>query len=67
MVKNYIIQYDGDSRQTHTGSKLPTLAVIDPDDVLDNGNNRVVKLFIGAYADEVLKILTVEGAENAIE
>lgn len=67
MVKNYIIQYDDGGRQAYNGSKLPTLAVIDPDDVLDNGNNRVVKLFIGAYADEVLKLLTEEGAEYVIE
>lgn len=67
MVKNYIIQYDEAGRQAYNGIKIPTLAVIDPDDVLDNGNNRVVKLFIGAYAEEVLKILTVEDAEYAIE
>lgn len=67
MVKNYIIQYDDGGRQTYNGSKLPTLAVIDPDDVLDNGNNRVIKLFIGTYADEVLNLLIGEGAENAVE
>lgn len=67
MIKNYIIQYDDGGRQAYNGSKLPTLAVIDPDDVLDNGNNRVIKLFIGTYADEVLNILIREGAENAVE
>lgn len=59
MVKNYIVQYNDDG--------MHSLAVVDPDDVLDNGNNRVVKLFIGTYADEVLNILIGEGAENAIE
>lgn len=59
MVKNYIVQYNDDG--------MHSLAVVDPDDVLDNGNNRVVKLFIGTYADEVLNILIGESAENAIE
>lgn len=59
MIKNYVVQYNDDG--------LHSLAVIDPDDILENGNNRVVKLLIGAYADETLKILTEEDAEYAIE
>lgn len=59
MIKNYVVQYNNDG--------LHSLAVIDPDDILENGNNRVVKLLIGAYADETLKILTEEDAEYAIE
>lgn len=59
MIKNYVVQYNDDG--------LHSLAVIDPDDILENGNNRVVKLLIGAYADETLKILIEEDAEYAIE
>lgn len=59
MIKNYVVQYNDNG--------LHSLAVIDPDDILENGNNRVVKLLIGAYADETLKILTEEDAEYAIE
>lgn len=59
MIKNYVVQYNDDG--------MHSLAVIDPDDILENGNNRVVKLLIGAYADETLKILTEEDAEYAIE
>lgn len=56
MVKNYVVQYNDDG--------MHSLAVIDPDDILDNGNNRVVKLLIGTYADETLEILTGAGTEK---
>ena len=59
MIKNYVVQYNDDG--------LHSLAVIDPDGILENGNNQVVKLLIGAYADETLKILIEEDAEYAIE
>ena len=59
MIKNYVVQYNDDG--------MHSLAVIDPDDILENGNNRVVKLLIGTYADETLEILTGTGKKDAIE
>lgn len=65
MKKWYLVEYE---EAEHNGIKgMPTLTVVDTDATLGNGNNKVVKIMMGASAEEVLKILTEEGAEYGIE
>lgn len=57
MKKLYILQYDDDN-------DLPSLAVVDPDITLPNGNKKVVNIIIGDYANELLHELTKEASDN---
>jgi hypothetical protein len=52
MKKAYYIVYE----QKEDG--FSALTVVDPNEVLPNGNNKVVKILIGDYADDILKELT---------
>lgn len=65
MKKWYLVEYE---EKEHNGIKdMPILAVVDTDVTLENGNNKVVKVLIGSYATEVLRILTEEDAEYGVE
>lgn len=52
MKKAYYVIYEKEE------NGLSSLTVVDPDSVLPNGNNEVVKILIDDYADEILKELT---------
>ena len=43
-----------------TDKELNRLIVVNPNKKLDNGNNEVIKILIGDFADEVYKELTEE-------
>lgn len=52
--KLYILQYDDNN-------DLPSLAVVDPDITLPNGNKKVINIIVGDYANELLHELIKEG------
>ena len=60
MKKIYILQYETDYNES--GANI--LIVADPDDTLPNGNSKIIKMFIGAYADDMIKELTEEAVSN---
>lgn len=51
MKKQLVVIYD-------TDSNLNGLIVIDPEEQLENGNYKPIKILIGDYADEVYRELT---------
>ena len=53
MKKVLYVLYDTD-KEPHG------LTVVDPDIKLPNGNNKVIKILIGDYADDIYKELTKE-------
>ena len=56
MKKQLLVIYD-------TDADLHGLTVVDLDEQLPNGNNKVIKILIGDYADEVYKDLTEDKAQ----
>lgn len=54
--KLYVLQYDDDN-------DLPSLAVVDPDITLPNGNKKVINIIVGDYANELLHELTKEAQD----
>ena len=61
MKKLYILQYEKDE------SGFASLVVADPDITLPNGNKKVINIIVGDYADELIKELTKEAADNGNE
>lgn len=59
MKKLYLIQYEKENEDS-----LSALIVADPDITLPNGNKKVVNIIVGDYADELIKELTKEAADN---
>ena len=55
MKKQLLVIYD-------TDTDLHGLSVVDLEEKLPNGNNKVIKVLIGDYADEVYKDLTEDKA-----
>ena len=55
MKKQLLVIYD-------TDTDLNCLTVVDLEEKLPNGNNKVIKILIGDYADEVYKELTEDKA-----
>ena len=55
MKRQLVVIYD-------TDSNLNRLIVVDPEEQLENGNNKVIKILIGDYADEVFRDLTEDKA-----
>ena len=51
--KLYVLQYDDNN-------DLPSLAVVDPDITLPNGNKKVINIIVGDYANELLHELIKE-------
>lgn len=51
MKKLLIIQYEADD-------ELSVLHVADPEETLPNGNKKVLKTFVGEWADEIYTQLT---------
>ena len=51
MKRQLVVIYD-------TNNDLNRLIVVDPDEVLENGNSKVIKILIGDYADDIYKELT---------
>ena len=51
MKKQLLVIYD-------TDTELHGLTVVDLEEKLPNGNNKVIKVLIGDYADEIYKELT---------
>lgn len=51
MKKTLIVVYD-------TDTDLPGLIVADPEEFLPNGNNKVIKILVGDYANDIYKELT---------
>lgn len=45
-----------------TDKEMNRLIVVNPNKKLDNGNNEVIKILIGDFADEVYKELTEDKA-----
>ena len=58
MRKQLIVVYD--TNEDLNG--LNGLIVVDPDEVLENGNFKVIKILLGDYADEVYRDLTEDKA-----
>lgn len=59
MIKKlYLVQYEKKE------DELPALIVADPDITLPNGNKKILNIIIGDYADELIKELTKEAADN---
>ena len=59
MIKKlYLVQYENNE------DGLPALIVADPDITLPNGNKKILNIIIGDYADELIKELTKEAADN---
>ena len=59
MIKKlYLVQYEKNE------DGLPALIVADPDITLPNGNKNILNIIIGDYADELIKELTKEAADN---
>lgn len=54
--KLYVLQYDDDK-------DLPSLAVVDPDITLPNGNKKVINIIVGDYANELLHELIKEAQD----
>ena len=54
MKKTLVVVYD-------TDSDLHGLAVVNPNKKLPNGNNEVINILIGDYADYIFNELTKEG------
>ena len=54
--KLYVLQYDDDN-------DLPSLAVVDPDITLPNGNKKVINIIVGDYANELLHELIKEAQD----
>lgn len=59
MKKLYLIQYEKENEDS-----LPDLIVADPDITLPNGNKKIINIIVGDYADELIKELTKEAADN---
>lgn len=57
MKKQLLVIYD-------TDTDLNGLTVVDLEEKLPNGNNKVIKVLIGDYADEVYKDLTNDKVWN---
>lgn len=55
MKRQLLIIYD-------TDSNLNGLIVIDPEEQLENGNYKPIKILIGDYADDVYRDLTEDKA-----
>ena len=51
MKKQLLVIFD-------TDADLHSLAVVDPDEQLPNGNYKTVKILIGDYADDIYRELT---------
>lgn len=63
MIKKlYLVQYEKKDEDS-----LPALIVADPDITLQNGNKKVLNIIVGDYADELIKELTKEAADNGNE
>ena len=63
MIKKlYLVQYEKKDEDS-----LPFLIVADPDITLPNGNKKILNIIIGDYADELIKELTKEAADNDSE
>ncbi len=58
MEKLYILSYE------KSDNDFSTLVVADPDITLPNGNLKVVNVIVGDYAEELIKELTKEAADN---
>ena len=58
MEKLYILRYE------KSDNDISALVIADPDIKLPNGNIKVVNIIIGNYADELIKELTKEAADN---
>lgn len=54
MKKRLIVQYEVHNDK----SKFNTLIVADPNKTLPNGNNEIIKILFGSYADDIFKELT---------
>lgn len=55
MKRQLVVIYD-------TESNLNGLIVIDPEEQLENGNYKPIKILIGDYADEAYRFLTEDKA-----
>jgi hypothetical protein len=55
MKKQLLVIFD-------TDKDLHGLVVVDPEEQLPNGNNKVIKTLLGNYADDVYKELTEDKA-----
>lgn len=60
MIKKlYLVQYEKKDEDS-----LPALIVADPDITLPNGNKKILSIIVGDYADELIRELTKEAADN---
>lgn len=57
MKKQLFVIYD-------TDTDLHGLTVVDLEEKLPNGNNKVIKVLIGDYADDIYKELTEDKSSN---